>query len=58
MAIPDFQSVMRPVLFAVASGETLSLSRLREKVSSFLQLSEAELHERLPSGSKVPANTR
>lgn len=58
MAIPDFQSVMRPVLLAVANGETLSLSSLREKVSSFFQLSDAERHERLPSGKQTVINNR
>lgn len=58
MAIPDFQTVMRPVLLAVANGETLSLSNLREKVSSYFQLSDAERHERLPSGKQTVINNR
>lgn len=58
MAIPDFQSVMRPVLAAVADGELLALAILREKVAHGFQLSEAELHERLPSGKQTVINNR
>ncbi|WP_167146899.1 restriction endonuclease [Pseudomonas sp. OTU750018] len=58
MAIPDFQSVMRPVLNAVADGTPLSLSALRERIADEFQLSEAERHERLPSGRQTVINNR
>ncbi|WP_185267560.1 restriction endonuclease [Halopseudomonas xiamenensis] len=58
MAIPDFQSVMRPVLAAVADGMPIALSVLREHIASSLQLTETELHERLPSGKQTVINNR
>ncbi|MEJ6654401.1 MAG: winged helix-turn-helix domain-containing protein [Pseudomonas sp.] len=58
MAIPDFQSVMRPVLAAVADGMPVALSVLREQVATSFQLTEAELHERLPSGKQTVINNR
>lgn len=58
MAIPDFQSIMRPVLEAVADGRPLALGAPREKVASSFQLSEAELQELLPSGKQTVINNR
>ena len=58
MAIPDFQSLMRPVLAAVADGMPLALASLREQVASSFPLSEAELQERLPSGKQTVINNR
>ena len=50
MAIPDFQSFMRPVLAVVADGLLISLKSLREQVIEQFQLSRVERHEMLPSG--------
>lgn len=58
MAIPDFQSVMRPVLATVADGKPLALSALREQVTDSFQLSETERLERLPSGKQTVINNR
>ncbi|WP_223480459.1 MULTISPECIES: restriction endonuclease [unclassified Pseudomonas] len=58
MAIPDFQSVMRPVLAMVADGLPISLKTLREQVTEQFQLSEAERHEMLPSGQQTVINNR
>lgn len=58
MAIPDFQSLMRPVLAAVADGTPLALSSLREQVANSFHLSEEELQERLPSGKQTVINNR
>lgn len=41
MPIPDFQSVMRPILATVADGAALALSDLRERIANEYQLSEA-----------------
>ncbi|EIK54962.1 restriction endonuclease [Stutzerimonas stutzeri TS44] len=57
MPIPDFQSVMRPVL-AAANGEPLELSELRERIASEFQLNEEERNERLPSGKQTVINNR
>ncbi|QJD59501.1 restriction endonuclease [Pseudomonas sp. gcc21] len=58
MAIPDFQSLMRPVLAAVADGAPLALSSLREQVANSSQATEAELHERVASGKQTVINNR
>ena len=58
MAIPDFQSVMRPVLAQVADGVPISLKALREQVIEQFQLSEVERHEMLPSGRQTVINNR
>ena len=58
MAIPDFQSVMRPVLAKVQNGVPLPLNELRERVADQFQLSEDERKERLPSGHQTVINNR
>ena len=58
MAIPDFQSVMRPVLAEVADGVPISLKALRERLAEQFQLSDLERHEMLPSGQQTVINNR
>lgn len=58
MAIPDFQSVMRPVLYAVGDGVPLPLSALRVRIADVFQLTEEERKERLPSGNQTVINNR
>ncbi|MBM6442736.1 MULTISPECIES: restriction endonuclease [Pseudomonas] len=58
MAIPDFQSVMRPVLAEVADGTPISLKALRERLAEQFQLSDLERHEMLPSGQQTVINNR
>ena len=58
MAIPDFQSVMRPVLAMVHDGAALPLSELRERIADEFALSEDERKERLPSGHQTVINNR
>lgn len=58
MAIPDFQSVMRPVLQAVGDGVPLPLSELRVRIADVFQLTEEERKERLPSGNQTVINNR
>ena len=58
MSIPDFQTVMRPVLLAVADGVPLALSELREHISNEFNLNDEERNERLPSGKQTVINNR
>ena len=58
MSIPDFQSVMRPVLAMVQDGAPLRLSELRERIADVFQLTEEERKERLPSGHQTVINNR
>lgn len=53
MPIPDFQTVMRPVLDAVSHGRPQTLGDVRKVVSDAFQLTESERKERLlgPSDS-------
>ena len=58
MPIPDFQSVMRPVLMTVQDGLPLALNELRERVADQFQLTDDERKERLPSGHQTVMNNR
>ena len=58
MSIPDFQSVMRPVLAMVEDGAALPLGELRERIADEFALSEDERKERLPSGHQTVMNNR
>ncbi len=50
MAVPDFQSLMLPLLRMVSDGEERSLAEARASLVSELGLSVAEQEELLPSG--------
>lgn len=52
MAIPDFQSLMLPVLRASANGE-VKISEVVSALGSQLRLNDAELSELLPSGKQT-----
>ena len=52
MAIPDYQSLMLPVLETFAGGEEVSIAETRDRVAATLKLSNEELAERLPSGAQ------
>ncbi len=58
MAIPDFQTVMRPVLQSVSDEEPKPLADVREAVKEVFALSEDEIRERLPSGNQTVINNR
>lgn len=52
MSIPDYQSLMLPVLKEVAQGE-IKLSNLVQSLAAELNLSQEELTELLPSGQQT-----
>ncbi|QXI44063.1 restriction endonuclease [Pseudomonas wayambapalatensis] len=58
MPIPDFQTIMRPILAIVADRARLTLSDLREHVANEFNLTENERTERLPSGKQTIINNR
>ena len=58
MAIPDFQSVMRPLLQAVSDGKQHSLANVMEAVSKHFQLTDEDLALRLPSGKQTYIKNR
>ncbi len=50
MPVPDFQSLMLPLLRIAADGREHSLTDARNTLASEFALTEGELHETLPSG--------
>lgn len=50
MAVPDFQSLMLPMLKLSSDGEEHSMQETREALASQLGLSQEDLEEKLPSG--------
>lgn len=57
MAVPDFQSLMLPVLMATANGE-ISAPDLRNRVAASIMLSEEDSKEMLPSGRQTTFGNR
>jgi restriction system protein len=57
MAVPDFQSLMLPVLQATASAE-IAAADLRKQVADQLHLSNEDLAARLPSGTTTVFTNR
>jgi restriction system protein len=58
MAVPDFQSLMLPVLQAVAEDGPIAAPDLRASVARRLALSDADLAELLPSGRHTTFGNR
>jgi len=56
--IPDFQTVMRPVLDAVSDGQPRTLGDVRQRVAETFLLSDEERKQRLPSGRQTVINNR
>ncbi len=50
MPVPDFQSLMLPVLMALAEGSPTTLANVRDRVAASEGLTPEDLRERLPSG--------
>src|SRR5690348_1014515 len=49
MPIPDYQSLMLPVLLRLADNKEHPVAQVREQIASELKLSDEELAERLAS---------
>lgn len=58
MGIPDYQSLMRPVLVALSDGVTRSTRETKEAVIASLDLTEQEKAEVLPSGNQLTVDNR
>lgn len=57
MAVPDFQTLMRPLLEEVADGREHSIKDLRARLATRFDLTQEDLEEMLPSGrAKTFAN--
>jgi restriction system protein len=56
MPVPDFQSLLLPMLRLTADGAEHSISDLRIQLRAELHLTDADLAERLPSGQSTFVN--
>lgn len=58
MPIPDFQTLMRPLLAALADGTEQAIRDLRDELADNLNVSTAERAEMLPSGRQARFDNR
>ena len=58
MPIPDYQTLMLPVLKCVSDGQEHASKELRRKVSENLNISDEDLAERLPSANQSKFDNR
>lgn len=58
MGVPDYQSLMLPLLKTLADGKEHRLQEIRELLAIRLQLSQDDLLELLPSGTTLLFNNR
>jgi restriction system protein len=57
VAIPDFQTIIRPVLALLADDQEHTVTEIRERLAEDFSLSQEELEAMLPSGrAKMFAN--
>jgi restriction system protein len=58
MAIPDFQTLMLPLMQLAADGKEHSIGEAREALATQFQLTEQDRHELLPSGRQPRFDNR
>ena len=58
MVIPDYQSIMLPMLELAADGEAYPIRRAREILEERFGLTEEEARERVPSGQQTTFHNR
>ena len=58
MAVPDFQSLMLPVLKSVSDGNVYTMRSVIEKCADMLSLSDTDRNEKLPSGRQYKFDNR
>lgn len=58
MAIPNYQSIMLPLLQALEDGEQHLLAELRERIGAHFSLTPEEREEMLPSGNQSVFDNR
>ncbi len=56
MTIPDYQSLMRPVLETLADGRVLAMRDLTEEISDRLSLTDEDRRQTIASGMSLIAN--
>jgi restriction system protein len=50
MAVPDFQTLFRPLLEVLEDGQEHQVSDVRDQLAAAFSLSDADLQEMIPSG--------
>lgn len=58
MTVPDFQTVMRPILVALGDEAPQALSQIRASVAEVLAVSDEDQQEMLPSGKQTTFSNR
>jgi restriction system protein len=58
VAVPDFQSLMRPFLVILEDGEDHSIRTIREQLAEQLCLTQADIEQMLPSGKLTTVQNR
>ena len=58
MAIPDFQTAMRPTLAFLGDGSDHTLQQIREAVATALDVSDQDQEQLLPSGRQTTYSNR
>ena len=58
MAVPDYQSLMLPLLKVLGDGEEHSLHEVIETLANRFQITEEERQELLPSGRQAKLDNR
>jgi restriction system protein len=58
VAIPDFQTMMRPILAFLAEGQTVSVAQIREHIAVLLGVTEEDQKVLLPSGTQPTFSNR
>ncbi|WOD39291.1 restriction endonuclease [Nodosilinea sp. E11] len=58
MAIPDYQSIMLPLMRMAADGQEYSLREAIEKLAQYFNLDDEERQEMLPSGRQATFDNR
>ena len=58
MSVPDFQSLMRPILVALADGAAHSSNEIRDAVAASEGVSDVDRQEMLPSGKQSTYSNR
>jgi restriction system protein len=53
VAVPDYQSFMRPVLMALSDGQTWKMRALYARVATDFSLTDSDMAEMLPSGKQA-----
>lgn len=53
MSLPDYETLMRPVLDAVADGQATHIRDVRVRVATALSLGDEDLTRRIPSGARM-----